>query len=368
METPTVMPDTPAMPAPTVATVAAADVEVLARSLDELRDDVTRRFAVAATTDVDASPLHRFRSLAEYAETVYAERDPAAVALLRRALADQITTNNPGVIPPAWVPEVAGIIDRGRPVISAFGLGNLDDAGMDVDWPYFDGDLLALVAAQTTEKTAITSVRVDIKRGTVPLATYAGGSDISYQLIRRSRPAYRDAYMRIMYAAYSAVVDKAATLAAVAAAKGHVVYDPATADADGSKFRAAVFAASVQVEAATGSPAGFVLAATDQFVRLGGALVPAPYGTNNVAGVATASTLRVEVSGVPVIHAPNAAAGTLLVSNNAAADWYEDGPFAVAAEDVEKLGQDTAVWGMGAFGATLPAGIVVLSKTAPTAP
>ena len=55
-----------------------------------------------------------------------------------------------------------GIVDHGRPVVSAFGLGNLDDAGMDVDWPYFDGDLLALVGEQTAEKTPITSVRVDI--------------------------------------------------------------------------------------------------------------------------------------------------------------------------------------------------------------
>jgi hypothetical protein len=200
----------------------------------------------------------------------------------------------------------------------------------------------------------------------VPLKTYAGGSDISYQLIRRSRPAYRDAYMRIMMAAYSAVVDRAATLAAVAAAKGHVVYDPAAADADGAKFRAALFAASVKVEAATGSPAGFVLAATDQFVRLGGVLTPAPYGTTNVPGVATAATLKVEVSGVPIVHAPSAANGTLLVSNSTAADWFEDGPFPIAAEDVEKLGQDVAVWGMGAFGATLPTGIVALSATAPT--
>lgn len=354
--------DTPTPPASPVI-VETVTPDVLTRSLDAMRDDIVRTVAANARDAGDgASPLHRFRSLAEYADHVYTERDPAGRALLTRALADQITGNNPGVIPPAWVQTVAGIVDRGRTVVSAFGLGNLDDAGMDVDWPYFDGDLLALVGAQTAEKTAITSVRVDIKRGTEPLSTFAGGSDISYQLIRRSRPAYQDSYMRIMYAAYAAVTDREATLSAIGYAAGHVVYDPA-GDADGSKFRAALFAASVAVEAATGAPAGFVLASTDQFIRLGGSnvLYPAPYGTANAAGVATASTLSIEVSGVPILHAPYAPAGTLLVSNDSAGAWFEDGPFPVAAEDVEKLGQNVAVWGLGAFGASVPAGIVTLS-------
>lgn len=366
---PPVMPDTPALPAPATVHTETVTPDVLTRALDDMRDDVLRTVAADARTGsaAGASPLHRFRSVAEYADHIYTERDPAARALLTRALADQITGSNPGLLPPAWVQQVAGIVDRGRPVVSAFGLGNLDDAGMDVDWPYFDGDLLALVGEQTAEKTAITSVRVDIKRGSEPLATYAGGSDISYQLIRRSRPSYQDAYMRIMYAAYAAVTDRAATLSAIGYAAGHVVYDPA-GDTDGSKFRAALFAASVDVEAATGSPAGFVLAATDQFVKLGGSnvLFPAPYGTSNAAGVATASTLAVEVSGVPIVHAPYAPDGTLIVSNNLAAAWFEDGPMPVAAEDVEKLGQNVAVWGLGAFGGMVPSGIVTLSAAPAT--
>jgi hypothetical protein len=361
---PAVMPDTPALPAPTVTTEAVT-VDVLNRALADTRDDVLRTIAVRdRDTDPNGSPITRFRSLVDFADHVYTERDPAARELLTRSLADQITANNPGVVPPAWVNEIAGIVDRGRPVVNAFGLGSLDDAGMDVDWPYFDGDLLTMVGEQTAEKTAITSVRVDIKRGFESLATYAGGSDISYQLIRRSRPGYRDAYMRIMYAAYAAVTDRAATLAAVEAAGSHVTYDPA-GDTDGSKFRPALFAASVKIEAATGAPAGFVLAATDMFVKLGGTL-PAPmYGYGAESGQAAASTLRVEVSGVPVLHAPYAADGTLLASNASAGDWFEDGPFPVAADDVEKLGQDVAVWGLGAFGAMVPAGIVVMSKTAP---
>jgi hypothetical protein len=55
----------------------------------------------------------------------------------------------------------------------------------------------------------------------------------------------------------------------------------------------------------------------------------------------------------------------MFVSNRLAATWFEDGPFSVAAEDVEKLGQNVAVWGMGNFAATNPAGIVQLAVTPP---
>jgi hypothetical protein len=141
---------------------------------------------------------------------------------------------------------------------------------------------------------------------------------------------------------------------------------PGSADAD--DVRAAFFAASALVQTATGSPASFALAATDVFGIIGGlaGLYPSGYGTANVAGTADAASLRVDVSGLPVIHVPGMTAGRLLVSNGQAASWFEDGPLTVAAEDVEKLGQNVAVWGMGAFGAFLPAGIVEIAVTLPT--
>ncbi|MET0911030.1 MAG: hypothetical protein ABWZ99_16310, partial [Ilumatobacteraceae bacterium] len=122
-------------------------------------------------------------------------------------------------------------------------------------------------------------------------------------------------------------------------------------------------------ETATGSPATFALAASDVFTAIGGLpdLFPAIYGTNNASGTADASTLSVSVSGLRVIHDPFLADGTLLVSNGQAGSWWEEGPMTVAAEDVEKLGQNVAVWGMGVFGATVPAGIVKVTG-APVVP
>jgi hypothetical protein len=307
---------------------------------------------------IAAHPLARFDRFVDAADAAFT--DPAVAVQVARALADQVTTNNPGVIPPGWVKDVKGIIDIGRRVVSALGPNPDPGEGMEINWPYFAGNLLALVGVQATEKTAITSVRVDLLKGTAPYATYAGGSDISYQLIRRSSPSYRDAYLRIMSAAYAAVTDKAATDQLEVASNAGVAYDVAT-DTDGAAFRAAVFEASVEVEMATGSPASVVLAATDVFVKVGSLLVPAP--VFNVGGTADAASLSVDVSKLQVVHAPALAPGTAIVTNRLAAAWSEDGPHTITADDVEKLGQNIAVWGLGALAAFYPNGVVTLNAT-----
>jgi hypothetical protein len=351
-------PDTPAAPV-----VQMVDAVTLDRAVDELRRELVTRDAPAGPS---GHPLGRFRSLDELVTASWS--DPTVPVLLARALVDQITTNNPGVIPPGWLSTVFGIVDRGRPAVTAFGVRAAPSEGMDVNWPYFDGDLMALVAQQVTEKTPITSVRVDLKRGTEELLTYAGGSDISYQLIRRSSPSYREAYMRIMFAAYAAVTDNAAADAAAAGATASAATWDATAAGADAGLATALFTASTEVAAATGQPASFALASTDVFIAAGGQLIPPQYGTSNQSGTASAATLAVNVSGLPVIHDANLAAGTLIASNGEAAGWFEDGPFTVTAEDVEKLGQNVAVWGMGAFGLITPAGVRKIATTLTTLP
>lgn len=325
-----------------------------------------------------AHPLARFTSAYEFHAAARAsDSDELAVLfansyrdhharLAARAWVDQITTDNPGVMPPGWLTEVFGIIDMGRPVISTIGTRPLPAEGMEVDWPYFDGDLHTLVGVQATEKTEITSVKVSLKKASTAITTYAGGSDLSWQLIRRSSPSYRDSYLRIMQAAFGVVTDAAATAALNTAAGAGTALDVST-DTDGAKLRAAVFAASAKVQVATGQPASYVLASKDVFAAFAAlpSMMPSPYGTQNVSGVATASTLDVNVSGLRVTLAPDLPAKTAIISNQLATAWMEDGPFVVTAPEVNKLGEDVAIWGMGAFGAFLAAGLVKLTFTLP---
>jgi len=242
----------------------------------------------------------------------------------------------------------------GRPVITAVGLRPLVDGGMEVDYPYFDGDITTLVGEQLTQKSEITSVKVSLKRGSAPVKTYAGGSDVALQLIRRSSPSYRDAYVRIMAAGYAATTEAAFCAALVAGG----VAGPAAAGTTPADIRAAIFAASVQVEDATGVPATVVAAASDVFIALGGAMESSAYQVSNVSGTSSAATLAVDVHGLRVVHGRFLAPGTCIVTNGSAAHWEEDGPYTITALDVPRLGEDTAVYGLGAALITNPAGVV----------
>jgi hypothetical protein len=329
-------------------------------ALEGLRSELVGRMVAleGGQASGNPSPLARFASFGAFVDGAYA--DPAAAPLLARVLADQLTTDSPGVIPPAWVQNIAGIIARPRPGVMALGgARSLGSEGMELDWPYLDPalDLDTVVAKQVTEKTEIASVKVRILKGSNPIDTFAGGSDVSYQLIRRSSPAYREAYLRILAIAYARATEAAFETALEAGAAGSGVL---TATATADQVRAFLFAASADVEDATGSPATVDLVSSAEFARLGGltGLYPTPYGTQNIPGTATASTLQINISGIPVIRAPFLSGNTHLVTNGEAAGWHEDGPFPISAEDVAKLGQNVAIWGMGTDAIYVPAGIV----------
>lgn len=329
-----------------------ASVDSEAREqIAQIRENISSIEAKAFSSE-PVHPLAQYRSFGEYSKAVLNGETEV------RALVDQITSNNPGVMPPNWMQEVKNIVDLGRPGVTAFGTESAGDSGLEFAWPYYAGDLSAIVAAQAAEKNELNSVQVDISKGTATLATYGAASDISYQLLQRSSPSYLDAHNRIMAASYALVTDNVFVDAIVAASTPQEYVF--ASDTDGSAFRSGVFQASVAVETATGRPAEFVLVASNVFNAIGGwsTFFPLPYGVQNVSGVATAGTLGVQVSGLPVIHDRNLAAGSIIVSNSGAASWIEDGPNLASAENVGKIGRDVAIYGYGVTATYNAAGVI----------
>lgn len=282
--------------------------------------------------------------------------------LRERALLDQITTPNTGLIPPAHLTEAVGIINEGRPTVEAFGgARSLPETGMDLDWPQLVPLAGRAIAEQVAQKTEVVSRVVSFTRGATPIRTYAGASDISVQLIRRSSPSYRELYAQVMLAEYARVTEDVFQDAILAAAGiGTIDYDPA-ADTDGKLFRAALFAASVKVKRATGAPATAVVASEDLFLKIGtsSGVVDPGAGPSNAVGTASARSLEVTISGITVILGGlDMPAGTAVAGNGRAASWYEDGPFTIEAPDAAKLGVNVAYWGLGATAVKIPAGII----------
>jgi hypothetical protein len=276
---------------------------------------------------------------------------------LARAWADGVTADVPSIVRPAWMETIYSIMNFGRAGITAFGRESLPSEGMEVSWPVFDGDLTDRVAEQSAEKAVIISKKVELTSDKTTVKTYAGGLDASWQVLRRSSPSYRDAVLRILAAAYATVTDTA-FLAAVKA-KGTGTVDPLdVATAQG--LLAGLLEASAAVEDATASPATFVLAGKAAWLSIGTAagVLPSAYGTYNLPGTAQASTLAINVSGLPVIRGRNMADGDVIISNGQTAKWMEDGAFTAQQDQVAKLGTDIAIWGLGAPAILIPTGIV----------
>jgi HK97 family phage prohead protease len=339
------------------APAVTADIEAR-EAIASVREQLA---AVEARSYAAAPQVHelaQYRSLGEYRLAVLNGEIEA------RALFDQVTDNNPGVLPPNWSTIVRGIFDLGRPTINAFGVESAGTTGTTFNWPYWDGDLTTIVEEQVDEKDEVNSVAINILKGTATLKTYAAGSDISYQLLQRSSPSYVDAHTRIMLNSYVQVTD-IAFVGAVYGARTPLNYNIAT-DTDGSDFREAVFAASVDVQTATGMQAEFVLVSPAVFKKIGGwsTFFPSNYGTFNVSGTASANTLGVSVSGLPVILDRNIGGNAILVSNREAAKFIEDGPRLATVENVAQLGRDVAVYGYGASQIISGAGIIGLEVVA----
>jgi hypothetical protein len=133
----------------------------------------------------------------EFADAAYT--DPSLAPLLARALVDQITGDNPGVMQPAWILEIVGLIARPRAAITATGgPRSLGDSGMNINWPYVDPalNLDNVIALQAAQKTEINSVLVKILTGVAAISTWAGGSDVAYQLIRRFSRVQQRTFVR----------------------------------------------------------------------------------------------------------------------------------------------------------------------------
>jgi len=318
--------------------------------------DIRKHLDAIAHTEEPAHPLAKYRSFGEYVKAVYVGEESRALDVSN--LADA-----PGLVPPVWMRDIKGVLDRGRPCINALGgPTSAAGAGLTINWPYFDGDLSAIVAVQAAENNEINSADIDIKKGTANLATYAAGNRLTMQVIERTDPSYVTAHMRILMGAYGTETDYAFQTGLWANDTAGIDYD-FSADTTGSVFREAVFAAAVDVETATGQPAEVVFVNSAVYKKIGGwsTFMPDVYGTSNVSGTFNGSTLRLSVAGLPIVLARNFATDETqdaIVTNRAAVGWAEDGPRTVSADIVSNLGRETAVYGYGVILPYITGGIV----------
>ena len=343
------------------AVEAPADMEAR-EQIAALRESIKAVEAKAFSSEAP-HPLSTFRNFGEYVKAVYAGDTE------NRALDVQTLADAPGLVPPVWLRDIKGVLDRGRPCISAIGgPTSAAGAGMTVNWPYFDGDLSAIVAAQAAEGDEVNSVDIDIKKGTATLATYAAGSRLSFQVIERTDPSYVDAHQRIMVGAYGTETDYAFQAALWANDTAGLDYD-FSADSTGAKFIEAVWAAAIDVETATGQPAEVVYVNSAVMKKLGAwsSFQSQNYPVQNVGGVFDGRTGRATVMGLPLVLAREFATNETedaIVTNRAAIGWLEDGPRLATNDVAGNLGRDVAIYGYAVASPYISSGIVSIYNQA----
>lgn len=339
-----------------VETAPAASADIQAReAIAQVREQLAAVEARSFSSEA-AHPLEQYRSFGEYVKAVYTGEE-------ERTLDISTLADAPGLIPPVWLRDIKGVLDRGRPCINAVG-GPISaaGAGLTINWPYFDGSLASIVSTQAAEGDEVNSVDIDIKKGTATLATYAAGNRLTMQVIERTDPSYVTAHMRIMMGAYGTETDYAFQTGLWANDTAGIDYD-FSADTTGAAFVEAVWAAAVDVEDATGQPAEvvYVNSAVYKKIAAWSYFQSQNYANYNASGTFDGRTLRASIMGLPLVLARNFATNETqdaIVTNSAAVKWAEDGPRTISNDVAGNVARDTAIYGYGVITPFTPAGIV----------
>ena len=118
-----------------------------------------------------------------------------------RALDDVITTDNIGVVPPAYLTELIGVIDPSRPFLSSTRRLTTPSSGTKLIVPVINQRPEA--GKQASEKAEVASQKTLIGTTEFDMETVAGAGDLSIQLIKRSSPEFLSLWIELLAEQYA---------------------------------------------------------------------------------------------------------------------------------------------------------------------
>jgi HK97 family phage prohead protease len=309
-------------------------------------DDLNRRMAVLETTKTSSAPVPSIRSYGHYVKGLVAGDETAQSMYRALTTVSDVT----GLVTDQWVRDIKGIVDTGRPAVSAFSTGQLPASGMNVYFPKVNAQG-ATSTVQAAEGNALNNAEFTITSGSAAVKTIGGYAEVSRQVIERSDPSYLDALFRVQAIGYAKRTDQEciSVLTANDANFGNASVAAGTAAA----WLSATADLAAHLYSAGGLTANFILVSKDVFKDLAGLvdgvdrpLFAALNPINNI-GNANIPTLQGNLFGLPVIVDVNLADDkAYLCSREALTNWESAGaPFRISEDDVSALTQDFAVYG-----------------------
>jgi len=133
-----------------------------------------------------------------------ATRGDADARDLLAALAVATVAENTGMVPPAYLRDIIGVIDASRPFIDSIERAALPASGMKINTPKLGAQAIVGLTAEGAEfasqDTAVTFQEDSVVK-------FAGAGVLDVELIDRSDPAFLDLYLRELAASYAQKTD-----------------------------------------------------------------------------------------------------------------------------------------------------------------
>ena len=260
-----------------------------------------------------------------------------------RALDDVITTDNAGVVPPAYLTELIGVIDNSRPFLATTRRIPTPDSGMQIIVPVINQR--PTTAVQSAEKAEVDSTKTLIGTETFNAISIAGAGDLSIQILKRSSRNFLDLWLELLAEAYAIDAEDQALRAlfnSIGGVGGATALDP-----EGLVLGPA-FVASFD---AIRRPPDTIWLSTEAV----GAFIDAKATTTNQplypglqAQATAAGGISGTISGLRAVHVPtlDAHGAFAVVGPSSGFAWAEDGTYTLQVDVPSKAGRDVGLIGM----------------------
>ncbi len=260
-----------------------------------------------------------------------------------RALDDVITTDNAGVVPPAYLTELIGVIDKTRPFLSTTRRLEIPDHGMKLTVPVITQRPTAGV--QATEKTEVESQKTIITSEDFNAVTIAGAGDLSIQLIKRSSPSFLNLWVELLAEAY-AIESEDVAIRALFNAIGGV--GAGNALNPNNLALGSAFVASFDAIRRPPDTIWLSTEAVGEFIDAKASTTNQPLYPGLRASATAAGGIEGVISGLRPVHVPtlDAHGAYAIVGPSNGFAWAEDGTYTLQVDVPAKAGRDVALVGM----------------------
>jgi len=215
----------------------------------------------------------------------------AAAERLTRAVANTLTPDIPGLVPPQHLAQITDVINKSRPIVQNSRQVALTSGKLT----YPKITQRPVVGKQATEKTELPSQKMTVAMLEITAETYGGSGDLSWQAINWSTPDALGLYFDLMAEAYAFATE---TATGTLLGADHTGTDVELATDDFAGWYAAITAAAGNVYAESKKFADVIYAAPALAFHLaglvsnvspvfgaGGSINISQGGAGNVAGL-----------------------------------------------------------------------------------